>query len=297
MSLSVRAAVILSSISALLAYQIGDSPTLPPINWEYQIESFVTYLAIEQEAYPVNRHDMTTIDALTCISTRITELLPGVNFEDVFFNTSNIKHTQGIWNHQETTYYTIDINFVPQNIIWAGMPNADKTYKGEPYNPHQYPIPDANAKNGFNGVYQDNINCRDCFPNHDVVYLRFKDLIAEDVTSGKFLDYLVQESDCAATFEHINYAYVSFSQSAAITVGAIPPRPGHDRHLEYVWILFLLLVPVSIFLYNRVYNAGASTYWLSTYDADRVKESELTSAGVEPTFYPEEGAAEPDLDA
>jgi hypothetical protein len=34
--------------ASALSYELNGSPTLPPINWEYQVESFVTYLVCIQ---------------------------------------------------------------------------------------------------------------------------------------------------------------------------------------------------------------------------------------------------------
>jgi hypothetical protein len=219
---------------------------------------------------------MTTTAALECMSNRLVDILPGVNFEDIFWTTSAITSTQGIWNHQETVYYQFDVNFVPQNVLFYGMPNAAVTYNGLPVN-WQITDPskeDDRVNQGWNGVYSQDKNCRDCFPSSDVVYLRFKDLIAEDVTSGKFLKNL--QDDCAEIFESTNYAYASFSESAAVTEGAIPPRPDHDLHLEYVWFLMFLLVPAAWFLYTRVYKAQAGGNFLSAYDVDR--EAEMVAA-------------------
>lgn len=42
-------AVLAGVVASAYSYQIGDSPTLPPIAWEYQIESFVTYLVSSVE--------------------------------------------------------------------------------------------------------------------------------------------------------------------------------------------------------------------------------------------------------
>jgi hypothetical protein len=270
-------------VAAALAYDINGSPTLPPINWEYQVESFVTYLAVEQEGYPSTRQDMTTTAALQCMTDRIVTLLPGVQSEDVFWNTSAISATYGIWDHQETVFYEFNVNFVPQNIIFYGMPNYNKQYDGA--TPINWKITNPNKVNddgvnkGWNGIYSQNVNCRDCFPSTDVVYLRFKDLIAQDVTSGKFLTHLQDgddDSDCATIFATTNYAYVSFSESAAVTEGSLPKRRHHDKQLNYVWFLLFLLVPATIFLYNKVYNKGVSSYFLANYNEDR--EAEMVAA-------------------
>lgn len=222
------------------------------------------------------------------MSNRLVSLLPGVRFEDIFWTTSATTTTQGIWNHQETVYYQFDINFVPQNIIFQGLPNADKTYDGQDINwrINNPAKEDDHVNKGWNGIYSQNVNCRNCFPSTDVVYLRFKDLIAQDVTSGKFLKALQDdagdddnEDSCAELFEYTNYAYVSFSESAAVTTGQIPPRPHHNKHLEYVWFLMFLLVPATIVLYNRVYKEGAASNFLSNYNAD--KEAEMVQASGE----------------
>jgi len=276
---------------AAASYELNGNPTLAPIAYEYQIESFSSYLAIEQDFYPVDRQNISDVDALTCMSTRLVDILPGVMLEDIFWNTEATHKTEGIWNSEETTYFQFEINFVPAAIVFAGLPNAEKTYDGATYNPHIVDPhkADPNINNGWNGVYQLDVNCRDCFPSSDVVYLHFKDLIAQDITSGKFVSALKAStsSTCQSYFAASSYAYVSFSESAAVTVGEIPPRPVHNLHLRYLWFLMFLLVPAAIVLYNRAYAADAGTMWLSKYEQDRETEMATT---VDPA--PVEGAEE-----
>lgn len=249
-------AFLVSALLAAEAYNIG-SVTLAPIAGLYEQETFTTYLAIEQEGYPGTRKDMTTPAAYTCMTNRLISLLPGVRSEDIVWDTASTHFTYGIWNHQQTAFYQFDITYVPDSIGFKGMPNAN--------------VPD------YNGVYSETKNCKNCFPSKDVVYLRYKDIIAEDITSGKFLPAIRAACTAESNFATTNYAYVSFSDAASETIGSPVGAHGHNLHHEYVWFLMFLLVPVSIFLYRRVYHNDADKLWISAYEADRA--AEIAAAG------------------
>lgn len=253
---SLSNAILLLALLVTSAYDIGVEP---PSKGFYQKESFTTYLTIEQEGYPGQRKNMTTDAAFTCMTNRLVTLLPGVVSDDIDWIKSAISYTYGIWNHQQSVYYQFDLSFLPDEVGFQKMPKAN--------------VP------GYNGVYSEDKNCQNCFPSKDVVYLRYKDIIAEDITSGKFLKALKTLCVAESNFATANYAYVSFSNVEQETLGEAISAHGHNLHLEYVWILMVLLIPVSIFLYRRVYEKDAANWWISTYDTDRA--AELAAVGGE----------------
>ena len=201
-------------------------------------------------------------------------ILPGVNTEDLFWDTTTFGKNTGrpIWDSEETTYLSFQTDYVPENINFQ-TPNHDKTYNGHP-NP--------SWNNGYNGIAKENIDCRDCWNRPEVVYLQYKDILAEYITSTKFLrdmkDANVVGAQCADLFSVTTYAYVSFSAPADEWVGTNPKRRGQNAGLQNLWVLMLLLVPVSIVLY--IYYNAAGVGGTSKYDEDKAKESELANVAA-----------------
>jgi len=114
--------VVLASCSG---YSLNDSPTMPPIDHQYQMEAFISYLQIEQYGYPDARagHELDSLQGMECITNLVVAKLPGVIAADVFWNTSTFWHSFGIWNSEETYYMQFELDYVPESIGFQ-TPNA-----------------------------------------------------------------------------------------------------------------------------------------------------------------------------
>jgi len=251
-----RQLLAIASLAATLAFPIGGSPTLKPIDQQYIEEGFIVSLAIEQFAYPASRMSYTTPQALDCMTSLFVNLLPGVEGSNIFWNMSTVHYTWGIWNSEETTYIQFELDYVPQNIAYAASANGN--------------VP------GWNGVYKNDPNCRDCWDNPQTVYLQFKDLITNYVTNKQFLYDLMHNASgtntwCSENFKWATFAYVAVSQPDAEWLGTNPKRPGHNLGYQYLWILLGLLIPISYGFYQAYLASGWSSL-VSKYDADRELE-------------------------
>lgn len=206
---------------------------------------FVCLQALEQQGYPSDRYDLTSLDVIECLTNVWVTVLPGITSEDIFWNTSAFYlDAPALWDSAQTTHIQFELAYAPNAI-------------------------NSNA------------------PTEDSVYHHFKDIIDSFVTSGKFLKKA--KISCDPWLDVVNHVYLSVSTQSEGTEGSNGNSREKKPGVVYTWILFLLLVPVTLAMYS-CYNGNFISN--SKYEEDRITEMEQAFKESKDELAEEEQRAE-----
>lgn len=239
--------------------------------------------------------------AADCVRHYLLAILPGIRHENIEFNVTNKKlvtYTNTFGIKQNTMEINIDyvpvaLGFYqnnggavnanePTSVKNTHMVNSNAPNGGFTNNAKNYKLTGSAqwkdyynsriSRDGWNGLYKEDGNCRDCWDNTHTLFLQYKDIITERVAKKEFVKDLRDSVNpvCKAQFAAVQYVYVKFGAPKADVEGFWPASKSHDDSYQYIYILFGLLLPVGVLTYLYIYQPQGQ----SVFNADYLKEKQ-----------------------